>query len=59
MISKVISVIELDVIVKRLSCFRGFKGLINARGGYRPTIRKDYYGSRAQVLIDAYNKSQS
>ena len=56
--SKVISVIELDVIVREVSCFKSFKSLINAKGDYRPTIRVDVLGRKGEILRDAYNKSQ-
>ena len=56
--SNVISVIELDVIVKEVSCFKSFKSLINAKGNYRPTIRIDVLGRKGRILRDAYNKSQ-
>ena len=56
--SRNITVIELDVITKNITCFTSFKALINAKGNYTPTLRQDYYGLPAQVLIRAYDKAQ-
>lgn len=52
-------IVDLDRIVRQLSCFKSFKSLINAKGGYRPTIRVDRYGTPAAQLVLAYNKAQA
>ena len=54
-----VTVIELDRIVKEVSSFKSFRGLINAKGGYRPTIRTDILGVRGEILAKAYNKAQA
>lgn len=47
---------RLDLLTSSLTAFRTFADLINAEGGYRPTIRIS--GPQATALADAYDLCQ-
>lgn len=54
-----INTVNLDAITKRHSGFDCFEDMLNADGGYRPTIRIDgRFKAELKVLADAYDNAQ-
>lgn len=49
----------LDRLTQRLTSFGSFAQLVLAKGGYRPTIRRDLTGWMGDVLARRYNETMA